>query len=214
MWNAYSNSEDVRTGPGPTSDEWESTNLSFPSKGYGKWESTRQYADHQNDLGNFSSLVYDLAFFNSVLVATFRWSPRHVARTQTAVPFLASGPTIYPSFGPRSGPTSAYPLNLVRQVGQSLWVSLRSSLETEESFQSAVMSICSDQSYLLSRSMVESLLTNRVSFAFSVCLYNSELPPPKITTRPDKSWKDQRGKRPDQFWLFIPEHGFARGIIA
>lgn len=120
LWNAYSNSEDVRTGPGPTSDEWESTNLSFPSKGYGKWlwrESTRQYADHQNDLGNFSSLVYDLAFFNSVLVATFRWSPRHVARTQTAVPFLASGPTIYPSFGPRSGPTSAYPLNLVRQVG-------------------------------------------------------------------------------------------------
>lgn len=145
-------------------------------------------------------------------------SPRHVARTQTAVPFLASGPTIYPSFGPRSGPTSAYPLNLVRQVGQSLWVSLRSSLETEESFQSAVMSICSDQSYLSLKapywSMVESLLTNRVSSPFSVCLYNSELPPPKVTTRPDKSWKDQRGKRPDQFWLFIPEHGFARGIIA
>lgn len=71
-------------GFGPTSDEGvfsASPNMVFSFQRlwqinyHGKLQirkSTRQYADHKNDLGNFSSHVYELAYFNSAPYCSFQ----------------------------------------------------------------------------------------------------------------------------------------------
>lgn len=139
----------------------------------------------------------------------------HVGRKQRS---SSSWPDDLSVFRPTVRTDDGLSLKSVRVYGLRLW--LRSGLETKEvspsnqrwfPFVQTNLTFLSKPPTVLSRSMVESSLFIRVSPAFSVYLYNSELPPPRVTIRAEKT-REESGQT--QSWLFIPEDRFAWGVIA